>query len=146
MQVQEVFWQRMQRAFVDVQVLNPFAPSYRCKTLEATFRSMELAKKRKSNQVFMNKENGTFTPLIFSCNGGMSIETRKFFQRVSEPIAEKHHQNFSETSAWIKRKLSFCLLRTAVICIRGSRSRRHVAPIGEMGDIDTKNSLSNIAN
>ena len=40
----------------------------------------------------MNQENGTFTPLIFSCNGGMSIETRKFFQRVSELIAEKHHQ------------------------------------------------------
>ena len=40
----------------------------------------------------MNQENGTFTPLIFSCNGGMSIETRKFFQRVSELIAEKHHK------------------------------------------------------
>ena len=41
----------------------------------------------------MNEENGTFTPLIFSCNGGMRIETRKFFQHLSELISEKHHQN-----------------------------------------------------
>ena len=134
----------MQRAFVDVRVFYPFAPSYRCKTLAATFRSMELAKKRKYNQVVMNQENGTFTPLIFSCNGGMSIETRKFFQRVSKLIAEKHHKNVIETSAWIKRKLSFCLLRTTVVCIRGSRSRQNVVPIGEMGDIDTRNNLSSI--
>ncbi len=41
------FWQRMQRAFVDVRVFYPFAPSYRCKTLALTFRSMELEKKQK---------------------------------------------------------------------------------------------------
>ena len=94
----------------------------------------------------MNEENGTFTPLIFSCNGGMSIETRKFFQRFSELISEKHHQNFSDTSALIKRKLNFCLLRTAVFCIRRSRSRQHVVPIGEMGDLNIRNNLSSIVN
>ena len=94
----------------------------------------------------MNEENGTFTPLIFSCNGGMSIETRKCFQRLSELISEKYHQNFSDTSAWIKRKLNFCLLRPAVVCIRGSRSRQHVVHIGEMGDLNTRNNLSNVAN
>ena len=140
------FWQRMQRAFVDVRVFYPFVPSYRCKTLASTFRSMELAKKGKYNEVVMNKENGTFTPLIFSCNGGMSIETRNFFQRFSELISEKHHQNFSDASAWIKRKLNFCLLRTAVVCIRGSRSRQHVVPIGEMSDLNTRNDLSSIVN
>ena len=91
------FWQRMQRAFVDVRVFYPFVTSCRCKTVAATFRSMGPAEKRKYNQVVMNQENGTFSPLILSCNGGMSIETRKFFQRVSELIVE-FHQNFSETS------------------------------------------------
>ena len=87
------------------------------------------------------------SPLIFSFNGGMSIETRKFFQRLSEPISEKHYQNFSDTSAWIKRKLNFCLLRAAIVCIiRGSRSRQHVVPIGEMSDLNTRNNLSSIVN
>ena len=88
----------------------------------------------------------TFTPLIFSCNRGMSIETRKVFQHLLELISEKHHQNFSDTSAWIKRKLNFCLLRTAVVCIRGSRSRQHVVPIDEMGDLNARNNLSSIVN
>ena len=93
----------------------------------------------------MNEGNGTCTPLIVSCNGGMSIETRKLFHRLSELISEKYDQKFSDTSAWIKRKLNFCLLRTAVVCIRGSRSRQHV-PIGEMGDLNTRNTLSSIVN
>ena len=94
----------------------------------------------------MNEENGTFTHLIFSCNDGMSIETRKFFQCLSELISDKCHQNLSDTSAWIKRKLNFCLLRTAVVWIRGSRSRQHVVPIGEMGDHNTRSNLSSIVN
>ena len=47
----------------------------------------------------------------------------------TELISEKHHQNFSDTSAWIKRKLNFCLLRTAVVCIRGSRSANMLSPL-----------------
>ena len=113
--------------FRDDERLYPFR-SVRLSNNELSFGpenkkpSKKLAKKRKHNGVVINEENGTFTPLIFSCNGGMSIETRKFFQRLSELTSEKHHQNFSDTSAWIKRKLKFCLLRTAVVCIRGSRS------------------------
>ena len=92
----------------------------------------------------MSQENGTFTLLIFSCNAGMGIETRKFFQHVSELVVEKHHQNVSENSAWINPKLSFCLLRTAVIFIRGSWSQQHVAHISEKGEIDTRNIFSSI--
>ena len=45
-----------------MRVFYPFASSYRCKTLASTFRSMELAKKRKYNKVVMkmieeNEEN-----------------------------------------------------------------------------------------
>ena len=38
------------------------------------------------------------------------------------------------------------ILRTAVVCIKGSRSRQHVVPIGEMGDLNTRNNLSSIVN
>ena len=39
------FWQRMQRAFVDVRVFYPFAPSYRNQTLTTTMKAMESIKK-----------------------------------------------------------------------------------------------------
>ena len=41
------FWQRMQRAFMDVTVVYPFAPSYQSQSLSATMKSMESQKKRK---------------------------------------------------------------------------------------------------
>ncbi|KAG1654807.1 Down syndrome cell adhesion molecule-like protein Dscam2 [Nymphon striatum] len=71
------FWQRMQRAFLDVRVFYPFAPSNRNQSLAASFRSMETVKKRKYNQRVINDENGTFTPLIFSSNG----ETKQILKK-----------------------------------------------------------------
>ena len=37
----------------------------------------------------MQVENGTFTPLVFAANGGMGKECVRFYQRLSEMIAEK---------------------------------------------------------
>ena len=35
------FWQRLQRAFVDVRVFYPFAPSYRNQSLATTMKIIE---------------------------------------------------------------------------------------------------------
>jgi hypothetical protein len=40
------FWQRGQRAFFDVRVFNPFAPSYRNQKLSTAFSANEREKKR----------------------------------------------------------------------------------------------------
>jgi len=39
---------------------------------------MERAKKKKYNSKIMENEHGTFTPLIFSTNGGMGREAKVF--------------------------------------------------------------------
>ena len=75
------FWQRLQRAFVDVRVFYPFAPSYRNQSLATTMKTMENQKKRKCNQRILYGENGSFTPLVFTTNGGMSTETKQFHRR-----------------------------------------------------------------
>ena len=116
------FWQRMQRAFMDVKVFYPFAPSYRSQSLSATMKLMESQRKRKYLERILNQENRTFTPLIFSSNGGMSKETKRFYSRLAELISDKTHASIPDTSAWIKRKLSFSLIRSSVICIRDSGS------------------------
>ena len=122
------FWQPMQRAFMDVRVFYPFAPSYRNQSLAATMKSMEGRKKRKYMERILNEEYGTFTPLVFSSSGGMSKETKRFFQRLAELISIKTNVSLPETSAWLKRKLSFSLVRSSVICLRGSRSHRYKSP------------------
>jgi len=89
------------------------------------------------------KRKWNFYSVNFSSNGGMSRETRNFYKRLSELISDKHDQSFSETTAWVKRKLIFSLIRTATICIRGSRSpRRNRVPIGDPNDIDIRNNES----
>ncbi|XP_066928263.1 uncharacterized protein [Clytia hemisphaerica] len=130
------FWQRMQRAFVDVRVFYPFAPSYRNQSLQASFRAMEKEKKRKYNKDVL-RQNATFTPLIFSSNGGMSRETARFYQRLAEMLSEKHSTSFSCTSSWVKRKIMFSLIRTAVVCVRGSRGLKNIK-LGDLNELDNR--------
>ena len=72
----------------------------------------------------LNVEHGSFTPLVFSCLGGMSPECTHFYNRVADKISEKRDISVGKGRAWVRTKLSFCLLRTAHLCIRGSRTKR----------------------
>jgi hypothetical protein len=119
------FWQRGQRAFFDVRVFNPLAQGYASRTIESLFRQQEREKKRSYNQRVINIENGTFTPLIFSAYGGVSIETDYFMKSLIEKLSSKKSIDTSQVATWLRRKISFALTRSAVLCIRGSRSRSH---------------------
>ena len=70
----------------------------------------------------MNVEHGTFTPLVFSVNGGMAKECLKFHKFVAEKIANKSGCRYEKVLSIIKCKLSFLILRASLMCVRGSRS------------------------
>ena len=66
-------------------------------------------------------EHGPFSPLVFS--GGMgTTATVVYKQRM---ILEKHEKPYSKTMQWIRCRLSFSLLRFAMMCFCGSWSSRH---------------------
>ena len=115
-------WQRGQRAFVDVRIFNPFATSYRNQSLNSTFKKIEATKKREYNRRIMYNDHGTFTPLLFSINGGLSRETSTFYSRVAELLAIKRNSTKAETITWLRRKISFNLIRSSVLCLRGTRN------------------------
>ena len=83
------FWQRGQRAFFDVRVFNPFAPSYRNQKLSTAFSANEREKKRTYAERIVNIEHGSFTPLVFTPYGGSSRETERFISVLASSIAEK---------------------------------------------------------
>ena len=118
------FWARGSKAFLDVRVFNPMAKSYSKQTLSTTYSSLERAKKGRYNERILNVEHGTFTPLIMSCFGGMGVEAMRFYKRLAIKIADKRDDDVSATISLIRTKLSFSLLRSALLCIRGSRSHR----------------------
>ena len=116
-------WTRGSRAFFDIRVFNPLAPCYSDITIKAAHKSNENSKKREYNNRILEVEHGSFTPLVFSSFGGMSVECNNFFSKVAEKIAEKRDICESVAKNWIRTKLSFCLLRTTNLCIRGSRTK-----------------------
>ena len=116
-------WMRGSRAFFDVRVFNPLAQCYFNSTIKAAHKANEKSKKREYNDRILQIEHGSFTPLVFSTFGGMSVECSNLYNKVAEKIAEKRDIASSMAKAWIRTKISFCLLRTTNLCIRGSRAK-----------------------
>jgi len=83
-------------------------------------------------------EHGSFTPLVFSASGGMGPTARVFYKKLASMIAVKHNKAYSKTLNWLRCRISFSLLRSAVMCLRGSRSSRGrpVFPMVGKGDIE----------
>ena len=119
------FWTRGQRTFCDrdVRVFDPSAPRLLSRTLESAYIEHEQEKRRGYNQRVLQVEQGSFTPLIFSIlvewDQSVNFST---LSRLSQLLIEKRHENFSVTTSWLRCKLSFSLLRSALLCIRGSRT------------------------
>ena len=70
----------------------------------------------------MNIEHGTFTPLVFSVSGVLGKEFSMFHKHMAEKIAKKFNESYEKVVTVIRCKLSFIILRSALLCIRGSRS------------------------
>lgn len=66
-----------------------------------------------------------FTPLVFSATGGMAPAATVTYQRLASLLADKHQQDNSKTISWLCSCISFSLVRSAVMCLRGARSSYH---------------------
>ena len=117
-------WTKGSKAYCDVRVFNPLAPSHQKQTLKAAHTSNEKAKKREYGERVLEIEHGTFTPLVFTCFGGMSVECSRFYNRLSDMLSEKRGIEPSVGRSWVRTKLNFSLLKTMNLCLRGSRSRK----------------------
>lgn len=128
------FWTVRQDAFFDVRVFHPNAPSNRSGRLSAVYKRHEDEKKRVYGQRVLEIEHGVFTPLVLSTTGGMGREAKVFYKRLADMLSYKRDLPFSILMGWLRCKLSFAVLRSAVMCIRGSRSSR-MHPIRDATDI-----------
>ena len=45
----------------------------------------------------MNIEHGTFTPLVFTINGGMGVECSMYHKQLAKKISEKGDENMKES-------------------------------------------------
>jgi hypothetical protein len=82
--------------------------------------------------LFREVEHGSFFPLVFSTAGVMGATAYVVYKGIASSIAEKHGKPYSNTINWLRCRLSFSLLRSAIMCLRGSRSSHH-NPINSFG-------------
>ena len=69
-------WVTGQMAYFDVRVFNPIAKTSMKSDLAAAHKRNESQKKLSYSPRINRVDSGSFTPLVFSCLGGMSKECR----------------------------------------------------------------------
>ena len=76
----------------------------------------------------MDNESGTsnvvYLPLSYYSTSRMGKETTQFYKRLADMIARKR-QHYAAVIGWLRCRISFGSLRSAIMCIRGSRSSLH---------------------
>ena len=119
------FWGgRHEKTFLDVRMFNPHAPSNKNSSISNCYKKHENEKKRAYEQRIRNIEHSSFTPLVLSATGGMAKQSTTFYKRLASLLADKWEQPYSSTLYWLRVRLSFSLLRSAIHSIRGARSSR----------------------
>ena len=124
--VADGFWGgSFERAFFDVRIFNPFAQSNSHSSIQTAYRHHENVKKRHYEKRIREVEHSSFTPLVFSTTGSLGPAASSFYKRLASMLAEKWKQPYSTTMGWLRCRLSFCLLRSSIMCLRGARSSAH---------------------
>ena len=118
------FRAREQSAFFDVRVFHPNAYSCKSLTPKQIYKLHENDKKHLYSSRVLEVEQGTFAPLVFTTTGGLSDECQRYHSRLAELLAVKKQESYASTIVWIWTRVSFVILRSALVCLRGSRFRR----------------------
>jgi len=119
-------------------VFNPFVPTHCSVSLTQCYRRAVLEKKRKYEEGIREVEHGTFSPLVFSCTGGMVLLATVVYKRIATQLSEKCGQSYSKTLYLLRCKLSFSLFHATITCLRGSRFSYHCFGLKESAAIDQR--------
>ena len=89
-------------------------------------------------------EQASFTPLELNTTGGMGRECLRYHSRLAELISVEKGEDYATTLTWIRGKVCFSILRSALLCLRGSRSnRRRINNVKDI-DVDIEHARSNV--
>ena len=106
------------------RVCRPNAVSYRNLESQQIYLIHENEKKRHYSKRVLDIEHGTFTHMVFNTTGGKGKECLMYHSRLAQLIAIKKGEQYAKTISWIRNRTSLALLRSALVCLKGSRTRR----------------------
>ena len=122
-------WGPFQKTMFDVRIFHPHAKTYENLDIIADVYSRhEREKQRSYLQRVLQTEKASFTPLVYSTNGGMATEAKNFHKKVAHMIADKTKESYSDVINVMRTKLSFAMLKSVLISVRGSRGKGRRGP------------------
>ena len=62
------------------------------------------------------------------------MECKRYHGRLTKLVATKKGESYATNISWVRARVSFALLRSALLCLEGSRASRRVRL--ELPDID----------
>ena len=110
-----VAWEPQTEALFDIRVIDTDAQSYHARTPHDVLSTAEGEKKLKYLQACQD-QRATFTPLCVSVDGMLSSEAAFFVKRMSDFLAAKWERPYSVVLGWVRARLSFAILRAALLC------------------------------
>jgi hypothetical protein len=118
------FWRNMRQAYFDVKVVSPFARSYSHLTQKSILLTAEKSKMREYAERIKEIEQADFNPLVFTTVGAMGNQSQIVMKRLVEQLSERKGVAPSVVTGWLRVRLSFALLRTTLLCVRGTRRKK----------------------
>ena len=115
----------------------PVSSSHLCKVL--CNDSLYANKRRRERYIYIKeeeeeerereRERERETLLVFNCTGSAGPSGSQFIKRLASKISDHRDMPCSQAVGWLRCIVSFALLRSAIICLRGSRGKKQGASI-----------------
>ena len=122
-----------------IWVCHPNADSCKDLTPEQKYRLHGNEKKRMYERRVLEVKQASFTPLVFTTTGGMGHECEwRYHSRLAELISIKKGEDYAKTLTWIRGKVFFSTLKSALFCLQDSRSIRRRATNVKDIDVDVE--------
>ena len=115
-------WEPQTEALFDIRVVDTDAWSYLAHSPHDVLCSAEGEKKHKYLQACQNRR-ATFTLLCVSLDGMLGSKDEFFVKRLSDFLAARWERPYSVVMGWVRARLSFAILRAALLCVPGSRTK-----------------------
>ena len=62
--------------------------------------------------------------ISYIATGGMADECLRYHSRLATLLSAKKQESYATTISWVSAKVFFAILRSALLCLRGSRTPR----------------------
>eukprot|EP00116_Pleurobrachia_bachei_P007279 sb/3467541/ len=117
------FWSSMDNTYFDVRIFNPRVASNSNQSISKVYEKHEREKKTGYLHRVIEVEKSSFTPLVMSTTGGLGREFKKTLKQLADKKAKKTGYSYEQCIRYLRLRLSFAMVRSITISIRGHRGR-----------------------